>query len=36
MLTVHTYVEVADLERGITFYRDALGLTEATAETKLG
>jgi len=27
MLTVHTYVEVADLERGITFYRDALGLT---------
>jgi len=27
MLTVHTYIEVADLERGITFYRDALGLT---------
>ena len=27
MLTVHAYVEVADLEHGITFYRDALGLT---------
>lgn len=27
MLTVHAYIEVADLERGITFYCDALGLT---------
>ncbi len=27
MLIVHAYVEVADLERGITFYRDGLGLT---------
>ena len=26
MLTVHAYIEVADLERGIAFYRDALGL----------
>ncbi len=27
MLTVHAYIEVADLERGITLYCDALGLT---------
>lgn len=27
MLTVHAYVEVTDLERGITFYCDTLGLT---------
>lgn len=27
MLTVHAYVEVTDVERGIAFYRDALGLT---------
>lgn len=27
MLTVHAYIEVTDLERGIAFYRDALGLT---------
>jgi predicted enzyme related to lactoylglutathione lyase len=27
VLTVHAYIEVADLERGITFYRDTLGLT---------
>ena len=27
MLTVHAYVEVTDLERGITFYCGVLGLT---------
>lgn len=27
MLTVHAYVEVDDLERGIAFYREALGLS---------
>ena len=27
MLTAHAYIEVTDLERGIAFYRDALGLT---------
>ena len=27
MLTVHAYIEVADLERGIKFYHDVLGLT---------
>jgi predicted enzyme related to lactoylglutathione lyase len=27
MLTVHAYVEVTEVERGITFYCDALGLT---------
>jgi predicted enzyme related to lactoylglutathione lyase len=27
MPTVHAYIEVADLERGIAFYREALGLT---------
>ncbi len=27
MLTVHAYIEVADRERGISFYCDALGLT---------
>jgi len=27
MLAVHAYIEVADLERGITFSCDALGLT---------
>jgi predicted enzyme related to lactoylglutathione lyase len=27
MLTVHAYIEVADLERGIAFYCDVLGLT---------
>ena len=27
MLTVHAYIEVADLERGIAFYRDVLGLS---------
>ena len=27
MLNVHAYVEVGDLERGIAFYCDALGLT---------
>jgi predicted enzyme related to lactoylglutathione lyase len=26
VLTVHAYIEVADLERGINFYRDAVGL----------
>ena len=26
-MTVHAYVEVVDLEDGIAFYRDALGLT---------
>src|SRR5207302_1875624 len=26
MLEVHAYIEVADLERGIAFYRDGLGL----------
>ena len=27
MLTVHAYIEVADLERGIGFYSETLGLT---------
>ena len=27
MLTVHAYIEVADLERGISFYCDTLGLS---------
>src|SRR5262249_41199763 len=27
VLTVHAYIEVADLERGITFYRETLGLS---------
>jgi len=26
LLAVHAYIEVADLERGIAFYRDTLGL----------
>jgi len=27
LLTVHAYIEVADLERGISFYGETLGLT---------